>query len=134
MTKLSRYRVSPTRSNDAVCRMMADAEKKSTMMLTAGRYDGRRVELNHRMLYNFGTCSYMGLDRNLGLQKAAADAVFAYGTQFSISRAYLECPMYTELETLLQEITGRPVFPGGRAKLLHPWPGRTPPPLRQGEG
>jgi mRNA interferase YafQ len=24
--------------------------------------------------------------------------------------------------------------PGGRAKLLHPWPGRTPPPLRRGEG
>jgi hypothetical protein len=23
---------------------------------------------------------------------------------------------------------------GGRAKLLHPWPGRTPPPLRRGEG
>ena len=119
MTKLSRYRVSPTRSNDAVCRMMADAERKSTMMLTAGRYDGRRVELNHRMLYNFGTCSYMGLDRNLGLQKAAADAVFAYGTQFSISRAYLECPMYTELETLLQEITGRPVLVAPSTTLAH---------------
>ena len=31
-------------------------------MLTAGRYEGRRKELNDRMHYDFGTCSYLGLD------------------------------------------------------------------------
>jgi hypothetical protein len=68
MAKISRYRMSRTRSNDTVCRIVADAEVKSTMMLTAGRYEGRRVELDGRMLYNFGTCSYMGLDKNRELR------------------------------------------------------------------
>jgi 7-keto-8-aminopelargonate synthetase-like enzyme len=119
MAKISKYRVSPTRSNDMVCRMMGDAEVKSTMMLTAGRYEGRRVELDDRMLYNFGTCSYMGLDMNRDLQEAAAAAVFSYGTQFSISRAYLQCPMYTELETTLKAITGRPVLVAPSTTLAH---------------
>jgi 7-keto-8-aminopelargonate synthetase-like enzyme len=119
MTKLTKYRVSPTRSNDVICRLVADAEQKSIMMLTAGTYDGRRIEVDGRMLFNFGTCSYMGLDKNRELQEAAAAAVFSYGTQFSISRAYLECPMYTELEDILQSMTGRPVLVAPSTTLAH---------------
>lgn len=119
MAKLSRYRISPTRSNDVVCRMIGEAESKKTMMLTAGRYQGRRVELDGRMLYSFGTCSYMGLDKSADLQEAACTALKSYGTQFSISRAYLKCPIYDELETTLQVMTGRPVLVAPSTTLAH---------------
>lgn len=119
MTRLSKYRVSPTRSNDTICRLMGDAETKKTMMLTAGRYEGRRIELNDRMHYNFGTCSYLGLDRSRTLQEAGAAALSSHGTQFSISRAYLRCALYEELESLLQCMTGRTVLVAASTTLAH---------------
>ena len=98
MAKVHKFRVSSTRSNDLVCRSMAAAEAKGTMMRRAGHYCGRFVELDGRMLRNLGTCSYLGFDKRPELKRAAIAATEEYGTQFSISRAYLECALYQELE------------------------------------
>jgi 7-keto-8-aminopelargonate synthetase-like enzyme len=98
---------------------MAAAEAKGTMMRRAGRYAGRCVELDGRMLRNFGTCSYLGLDKRPELRQAAIAATEEYGTQFSISRAYLECALYQELETNLEKMTGRPMLVAPSTTLAH---------------
>jgi 7-keto-8-aminopelargonate synthetase-like enzyme len=119
VAKVHKFRVSSTRSNDLVCRCMAAAEAKGTMMRRAGRYDGRWVELDGRMLRNFGTCSYLGFDKRPELKRAAIAATEEYGTQFSISRAYLECGLYQELECNLEKMTGRPVLVAPSTTLAH---------------
>jgi 7-keto-8-aminopelargonate synthetase-like enzyme len=119
MAKADKYRLSATRSNATVCRLMAAAEHTGTMLRTAGRYEGRRIELDGRMLLNFGTCSYMALDKRSELRDAAVQAAHDFGTQFSISRAYLECPLYRELEFILQEMVQRPVVVTPSTTLAH---------------
>ncbi len=119
MARIHKFRVSSTRSHDLVCRSMAEAESKGTMMRTAGRYSGRQVELGGRLLYNFGCCSYMGLERRPELREAVAAAANDYGTQFSFSRAYLECALYQELEATLERMTGRPMLVAPSTTLAH---------------
>ena len=98
---------------------MAEAVAKCTMTRTAARNEGRCVELDGRKLYSFGSCSYLGLERRPELRAAAAAAVDEYGTQFSFSRAYLECALYQELESNLEKITGRPTLVAPSTTLAH---------------
>jgi 7-keto-8-aminopelargonate synthetase-like enzyme len=119
VARVHKFRVSSARSNDLVCRSMAAAEAKGTMMRRAGRYMGRCVEIDGRMLRNFGTCSYLGFDQLPELRQAAIAATEEYGTQFSISRAYLECTLYQELESNLEKMTGRPVLVAPSTTLAH---------------
>ncbi len=119
MARVHKFRISSTRSNDLVCRSMAAAEAKGTMMRRAGHYCGRFLELDGRMLRNFGTCSYLGLDQHPELRQAAIAAVEEYGTQFSISRAYLECALYQGLENNLEKMTGQPTLVAPSTTLAH---------------
>jgi 7-keto-8-aminopelargonate synthetase-like enzyme len=99
--------------------MVADAEAKRSMMLTADRYTGRFVELEGKVLRSFGTCSYLGLDHRAEIREAAAQAALDFGTQFSISRAYLKCHLYEELEASLAAMTDRPVLVAASTTLAH---------------
>jgi 7-keto-8-aminopelargonate synthetase-like enzyme len=119
MTNLNKYRFSSARTIDLVNRLMGAAEAKGVMMCIAARYEGRRLEFEDRMLYNFGSCSYLGLEIRQELRQAAAAATYEYGTQFSFSRAYLECALYKELEANLEIITGRPVLVAPSTTLAH---------------
>jgi 7-keto-8-aminopelargonate synthetase-like enzyme len=119
VAKVHKFRVSSTRTNDLICRSMAAAEVKGTMMRRAGHYRGRWIELDGQILRNFGTCSYLGFDKHPHLKRAAIAATEEYGTQFSISRAYLECALYQELECNLEQMTGRPVLVGPSTTLAH---------------
>jgi len=119
VAKVHKFRVSSTRSNQMVCRSMAAAEAKGTMMRTAGRYLGRWVELGDRMLRNFGTCAYLAFDRRPELRNAVITATEEYGAQFSISRVYLECALYRELECNLERIAGRPTLVAPATTLAH---------------
>jgi len=47
------------------------------------------------------------------------DAIARYGTQFSSSRAYLNTPLYTELEGLLDQITGAHTVVTSTTTLAH---------------
>jgi 7-keto-8-aminopelargonate synthetase-like enzyme len=100
-------------------RGIGEAETSGTMMRTAGLYQGRTVEIDGKMLYNFGSCSYMALEKREDLRQAAAAAAYEYGTQFSISRAYLQCALYTELEANLELMTGRAVLVAASTTLAH---------------
>ena len=61
------------------------------------------VDLNKQTV-NFGSCSYLGLEFNEELRRASAEAIHNYGTQFSMSRAYMSSRYYNELEQLFNQI------------------------------
>jgi 7-keto-8-aminopelargonate synthetase-like enzyme len=86
---------------------------------SADNYHGRFVDIDGHALRNFGGCSYLGLDQRHELKDATIEATHRYGTQFSFSRAYLESPLYQELETALGEITEREVLVAASTSLGH---------------
>src|SRR5262245_45744049 len=82
-------------------------------------YGGRHVEISGRRLLNFGSCSYLGLEQRPELKEGAIRAVERFGTQFSYSRAYLELPLYRQLEEALTEMTGGHVLVAPSTTLGH---------------
>jgi 7-keto-8-aminopelargonate synthetase-like enzyme len=70
--------------------------------------DGRIVTVDGRRLVNFSSCGYTGLEMHPVLKAAVADAVQAYGTQFSTTRTFLSSPQYAAAEAALTTLFGRP--------------------------
>jgi 7-keto-8-aminopelargonate synthetase-like enzyme len=70
------------------------------------RLDGRSIVVGGRRLLHFCSCSYLGLELEPRLVEGAIDAVRRFGTQFSVSRAFLSAPPYAELEARLDALTG----------------------------
>jgi 7-keto-8-aminopelargonate synthetase-like enzyme/predicted N-acyltransferase len=81
--------------------------------------DGRLVTVHDREMVNFGSCSYLGLERHPNLIAAAHDALDRYGTQFSASRAFLALQLYEQLESNLREMFGKPVLVSATTTLGH---------------
>jgi 7-keto-8-aminopelargonate synthetase-like enzyme len=86
--------------------------RNGLIMQEAGSSDGAEWTVDGNPLRNFGSCSYMGLERHPELMAGAEAALREFGSNFSISRAYLQCPLYRELEAELGKIMG------GRAVLV----------------
>lgn len=86
---------------------------------TDDRLDGRLVTVHERAMVNFGSCSYLGLERHPKLIAAAHDALDRFGTQFSSSRAFLALQTYEELESHLREMFGKPVLVSATTTLGH---------------
>ena len=72
--------------------------------------DGRVVTIDGRPLVNFGSCSYLGLEKHPAMKAGVIAAVSRYGTQFSSSRTYVSSPAYAEAEALLGSLFGRPAI------------------------
>ncbi len=70
------------------------------------RLDGRTVSIDGRRLLHFCSCSYLGLELDPRLVEGVIDAARRFGTQFSVSRAFLSAPAYAELEAQLDAISG----------------------------
>lgn len=82
-------------------------------------YDGHTITLQSKTTINFANCSYMGLEKHPSLIESSIKALKNYGTQNSVSRSLLSSPLFTEIETHMQEI-----FPGypvvyGSTTLAH---------------
>lgn len=77
------------------------------------------VTLDNRKLINFGSCSYLGIERHESLKQGAMDAIQRYGTQFSSSRAFLSLSLYEELESLVSEMFGQPAVVTATTTLGH---------------
>lgn len=65
---------------------------------------GNTISFRERSLVNFGSCSYLGLEFDHRLKNAAKEAVDKFGTQFSLSRAYVSLSLYEQLEKLFKKI------------------------------
>jgi 7-keto-8-aminopelargonate synthetase-like enzyme len=82
-------------------------------------YTGRHVQISGQTLLNFGSCSYLGLEQRAELKRGAIDAIERFGTQFSYSRAYLQLPIYKELEAAVTSMTGGHVLVAPTTSLGH---------------
>ncbi|MEZ4875744.1 MAG: aminotransferase class I/II-fold pyridoxal phosphate-dependent enzyme [Flavobacteriaceae bacterium] len=67
-------------------------------------YNGRTIVINGRELINFGSCSYLGLEKDERVKNGAIDAIKRYGIQFSSSRSYVSNTLYAEWESLLEKM------------------------------
>ncbi|MEJ2680402.1 MAG: bifunctional aminotransferase class I/II-fold pyridoxal phosphate-dependent enzyme/GNAT family N-acetyltransferase [Gammaproteobacteria bacterium] len=81
--------------------------------------DGRIIHSNQKTMINFGSCSYLGLERDPRLINACIESVQRYGTQFSSSRSYLSSPHYEELEALLSQLYDKPALVTPTTTLGH---------------
>ncbi|MDC3388312.1 aminotransferase class I/II-fold pyridoxal phosphate-dependent enzyme [Flavobacteriaceae bacterium] len=73
---------------------------------------------NHPMI-NFGSCSYLGLEKHEQLKEGVVNAVLNNGTQFSSSRTYLSHFLYKDLENHLFKIFKRPLIASASTTLGH---------------
>lgn len=69
-------------------------------------YNGRTIKINGKETINFGSCSYLGLELDNRLKTAAIEAIQNYGIQYSSSRSYVSCTLYSQLEDLLKQLFG----------------------------
>jgi 7-keto-8-aminopelargonate synthetase-like enzyme len=101
--------------------VLSDGARRGMMHLSADGVDvdGRTVTVEGRKLINFGSCSYLGLERHPALVQAVQQAADQYGTQFSSSRAYISAPDYARAEAELTTVFGRPALINSSTTLGH---------------
>jgi 7-keto-8-aminopelargonate synthetase-like enzyme len=100
-------------------RFLSELARRGLIMQCAGSADGAEWIVDGRALRNFGSCSYMGLERHPTLLHAAERALYTYGSNFSISRAYLECSLYRALEDALDRMMDRHVMVAPSTTMAH---------------
>lgn len=106
---------------DLVNQVMNEGKKLGVMHLSSGddSMNGRTVRLHGKDLVNFGSCSYLGLEVDQRLSRAAIEAIQKYGTQFSSSRSYVSLDLYEELEAHLSQIFQQPTLASPTTSLGH---------------
>lgn len=99
-------KINHNNSLDTIDELFTDAKNKGIMHLVTNieNMSDRELIINDKILINFGTCGYLGLELDERLKKAAADYVYRYGTQFSVSRAYVTSGINIELENKLSKM------------------------------
>lgn len=104
---------------EAVVALMTDAGV-AHLRARGARLDGRQLELAAGRAVHFGSCSYLGLEVDERLKRAACEAVERFGVVFSSSRAYVSVPLFAELEELLVRVVGGfPVVLAPSTSLAH---------------
>jgi len=119
MSRTARYKISHTRKIDGAFRFVSEAAEAGVILHTGRGPNSRHIDIDGVRLANFGSCSYLGLEALPQIRDAAHRAIDDYGTQFHFSRAYLQCELYAELETLLEQIAGRPILVAASTSLAH---------------
>jgi 7-keto-8-aminopelargonate synthetase-like enzyme len=111
----------PAHLVDLIDRSSADAAQAGVILQTADSIesDARHVQVRGTPLLNFGSCSYLDLDQRPELREGAIEAIRRYGTQFSISRTYLQSPLYEKLEAALETMTGGYALVAPTTTLAH---------------
>ncbi|MCG8576677.1 MAG: bifunctional aminotransferase class I/II-fold pyridoxal phosphate-dependent enzyme/GNAT family N-acetyltransferase, partial [Flavobacteriales bacterium] len=91
---------------DTINDIALQARQREISHLTFGGkiWDGRFLFIDGKEMLNFGTCGYLALESHPSLNENARDFVSAYGTQYSISRAYATAQTNLELEDKLSQI------------------------------
>lgn len=65
---------------------------------------GSQIIIHDKVVTNFASCSYLGLENHPQLKQGVIEAVKKYGTQFSSSRAYASIDLYEQLEQRLSKL------------------------------
>ncbi len=83
------------------------------------RFDDATITLGGRQVLDFGSCSYLGLNRDPRLVGAAVDGVHRFGVSHSSSTAYTSVPLYRELREGLEAMFDAPVAVAASTTLGH---------------
>ncbi|HEY8402387.1 MAG TPA: aminotransferase class I/II-fold pyridoxal phosphate-dependent enzyme, partial [Cytophagaceae bacterium] len=106
---------------DTIDEIITNGKKKGVLHLYTEdeKFSGRKIQINGKELYHFGTTGYMGLEQDERLKEAAIDAIRKFGTQFPLSKTYLSFGIYKDLEEALTEMYGTPVLVAKNSTLSH---------------
>jgi 7-keto-8-aminopelargonate synthetase-like enzyme len=107
------------RKVQTVDRLVLEHKHANQVLQDAGSSDGAEWTVAGVKLKNFASCSYMGLERHPDLIAGARAALEEFGSNFSISRIYLQCPLYAPLEDALSEMTDRHILVTPSTTLGH---------------
>ncbi len=102
--------------------LLIEAENRGVIQLkyTSNQWDGNSMQVGSQLMRNFGTCGYLGLENHPNLIEKSIDFTRKYGTQFSVSRTYLESKHSEHLEFLLSTLFfNKPVITFSSTSLLH---------------
>ena len=106
---------------DTVDEVFTDATKQGVLHLYADgeTFTGRKISIQKKSLFHFGTTGYLGLEQDERLKKAAAEAIYRYGTQFPLSKTYISHPLYRSLEENVTQMYGHPIIITKNSSLGH---------------
>lgn len=93
---------------DTINDMLIEAKKRGVIQLqyNSDSWEGSTMLVEKSEMLNFGTCGYLGLEIHPKIAEKSIEYTRAFGTQFSVSRAYLTSKSNFILEDLLSEIFG----------------------------
>lgn len=88
---------------DSIDEVISNAKEEGVLHLYAdGKHlSGRKISIDGKQMFHFGTTGYLGLEQDMRLKEAAAKAIFDFGTQFPLSKTYISHPLYASLEEKL---------------------------------
>ena len=91
---------------DIVDSVWSSAKEKGIMHLNSEEqnFNGKNFTINNKDLINFGTCGYLGLETHPDLIAQSMELTRKFGTQLSMSRAYIRPTYIQELEELMSQI------------------------------
>lgn len=91
---------------DVVDNVWTSAKEKGIMHINSEeqRFNGKKFTIKGRDLINFGTCGYLGLEMHPDLIANSMELTKKFGTQLSMSRAYIRPTYIQELEELMSQI------------------------------
>lgn len=95
--------------DDRIIRLQTEDEK----------FTGPTMTVNGTKLFDFGSCSYLGLNRDARLKAGARDAVDRFGPNYSSSTIYSSLGLNGELEARLSQIFGAPALVAPTTTLAH---------------
>lgn len=106
---------------DTIDEIITDGKNKGILHLYTEDqlFTGRKVQINGKKMYHFGTTGYLGLEQDERLKLAAIDAINKYGTQFPLSKTYLSFGINKELEESLYSMYDSPVLISKNSTLAH---------------
>lgn len=82
-------------------------------------FEGAHITIDGTKVVDFGSCSYLGINRDPALKAAASDAVERFGTGHSSSPMYTALGLYDVLEDRLSKIVEAPVAVAPTTTLAH---------------
>lgn len=80
---------------------------------------GRKISIDAKEMFHFGTTGYLGLEQDIRLKDAASKAIYDYGTQFPLSKTYISHPLYATLEEKLVAMYTHPIIVTKNSTLGH---------------
>lgn len=91
---------------DVVHNIVNTAKEQGVMHIQSEEkyFDGDAFTVDGAQLKNFGTCGYLGLEMHPKLIEGSIEMTKKFGTQFSMSRTFIQPPYMKELEDLISKI------------------------------